>query len=128
MSYQTSESCILGKCLKTYIKPRGPSEHGWLIKDEVLDIRWHSIPDLPDSFFKQVSCSCKKTSCATNRCSCKSRNFTCSELCKCSEGSENRNAEVTDMVKEINMDEEIDINEDFDLYFSGSDDESTEEI
>ena len=59
-----------------------PAEHGWIIDNGEIELKWMSIDAAPEELLQFVNCSCK-TGCESNRCGCKRANLHCSGLCKC---------------------------------------------
>ena len=59
------------------------TQHGWVVKDGKVGIKWMDLAPAPDMIMAFINCFCKK-GCKTNRCSCKNAQMSCSELCKCS--------------------------------------------
>ena len=59
-----------------------PSEHGWVIENGEIAIRWMTLPMAPKKMLEFMACACK-TGCNKGRCSCKKASLRCSEMCRC---------------------------------------------
>ena len=72
-----------------------PAGNGWEIKDEQLNMIWMTKAPAPDKLLEVVHCSCKSTKCMSGRCSCLKAHVSCTDLCKCSDCSNNKNDAIT---------------------------------
>ena len=61
-----------------------------------MAVQWGHLKSAPDSIFKFVSCSCKKSECATNHCSCAAVNLPWTDLCCCTNCKNNDSPERVD--------------------------------
>ena len=76
------QSYIWKNCLTTILDMPSFEDHGWVVADESVTVKWMLLPIAPDSVLSFVSCSCKK-GCDNNRCSCTRAKLNCSDLCHC---------------------------------------------
>ena len=82
-------------CLK--IDAPSPTEHGWLLEENQLNINWYNGPTAPANTLQSVYCACKKSKCTDNRCSCYHSRLGCTDLCHCADCT---NAEKPHMIEE----------------------------
>jgi hypothetical protein len=97
VNYQT---LIWKKSLDAVINAPDPAEHGWVINNDEIELKWMSIDAAPEELLQFVNCGCK-TGCESNRCGCKRANLHCTELCKC-ENCNNRSQDSDDEEDMIN--------------------------
>ena len=91
VNYQT---LIWKKSFDAVINAPDPAEHGWVINNDEIELKWMSIDAAPEELLQFVNCGCK-TGCESNRCGCKRANLHCTELCKC-ENCNNRSQDSDD--------------------------------
>jgi hypothetical protein len=68
--------------LDRYIDAPSANDHGWVINDNKINIRWITREEAPPSLLKFDHCKCK-SGCETQRCSCNKVSVHCTDLCGC---------------------------------------------
>lgn len=78
------QAAIHRNSLRNFMNIPLPTNHGWKLKDGILEIDWMSGQPVPDILLMNyVHCKCKKSACATAVCSCNKFEVPCTELCAC---------------------------------------------
>lgn len=77
------QCAILRRCLQPVINAPSPTDHGWLVEEGTLQIKWNNMPIVPECLTKFVSCKCKKSACASDVCSCHKAGLECTSICQC---------------------------------------------
>ena len=76
-NYQTA---IHRKCLEQFPNIPNPDGYGWVLEDDLLQVKWMELPCAPNN-----QCSCQKFQCLKNSCSCLKNDLKCTDLCKCTD-------------------------------------------
>lgn len=77
------QACIWKRALNPIISPPSIVEHGWIVDDGTVKLKWMNLPSAPESILENVNCGCK-SGCRTKRCSCLKAELKCTTLCSCS--------------------------------------------
>ena len=78
-----------------------PNEHGWVIKEEVVYVKWFTCGIAPPGLLEHESCRCAKSKCVTNLCKCHKSGILCTHLCACCSCE---NVELTEREFELDND------------------------
>ena len=101
------QACIWKNALTQFATPPPLTDHGWMITDNRVDIKWMTLPPAPDGILENANCGCK-TGCTTKRCACQKALLKCTSLCSCKNCN---NAPATDGPEEESDIEEEEIDD-----------------
>lgn len=102
------QACIWKNALAQFTTPPAITDHGWVVTDKRVEIKWMTLPPAPDGILENANCGCK-TGCATKRCACRKAALKCTSLCSCTNCN---NAPSTDEPEESDIDLEENDDED----------------
>ena len=57
-----------------------PCQHGWILNDDLLSVKWLGSSPAPDEVLELISCLCKRT-CKADDCVCMQAQLKCTSLC-----------------------------------------------
>ena len=92
------QAAVHRRALDSTIDAPSPDGYGWNVKNGELNITWMTKDPAPKSILEVLHCGCKSGTCTGGRCSCHKADFSCTELCKCTncENSENTTTRSTE--------------------------------
>ncbi len=76
------QALIWRRCCDSRMNLPSPSEHGWIVQGDEIELKWMSTKPAPDEALQFVNCGCH-TGCNSQRCSCRRVGLKCTKLCKC---------------------------------------------
>ena len=82
-----------------------PVNHGWQLKEGLLEIVWTDLAPAPQAVMELVCCGCRGT-CQTRRCSCVGNGLPCTEACTCSEECMNSATDLEEGEDNVDDDDE----------------------
>ncbi|XP_077968888.1 uncharacterized protein LOC144422864 [Styela clava] len=85
------QCAIHRRALQNFISAPNPDDHGWIVNDSNINIKWISKQIAPNSVLNHSKCRCAKLNCKSSKCPCVKSGFSCSSLCSCNDCS---NADV----------------------------------
>ena len=83
------QAYLYRNCLNQSERQPSPNGHGWIIKDNHLEIDWMDVQPAPNEVLAMTCCGCK-TDCHSNRCGCFKHKMSCTGICSCKSSCRNR--------------------------------------
>ena len=110
LSRANYQAAIHHRCLECNPSIPPPINHGWILDDGVLRVKWMDLLPAPEAVLELVNCKCKKSKCQTRSCTCFKNNLRCTEACSCTDCA-NRDAVVQEENSYGDEDDKEDLDE-----------------
>ena len=99
------QAAIHRRSLQQFIGEGNLTEHGWVMENGKLVIKWSTLPRAPNHLTAAIMCKCRKGKCHTRQCECVKNKITCTDLCKCIECSNQATEDEKDAEHDIGDDD-----------------------